>query len=1218
MSPVLPLDLLNVPLTGTNLIEASAGTGKTYAITGLFLRLLLEKNLTVQEILVVTFTEAATAELKDRIRTRLTEAAGAFAAGGSKDDFLNEIVRRHRDGEQAAAAVAEAIRTFDLAAISTIHGFCLRILRENAFESGSLFDTEVAADEANLTREAVEDFWRTRIAGASALFVSYALREGATPDKLFSLLGKTVMRPYLTVIPEPVPFDSSPEESAYLACFRQVRDAWPAARAEVERIFSGHEGLNRNRYRRAAVPLWLQGMDEYLERGEKDSRPFADIGKFTTGEIGASMKRDLPPPAHPFFVLCERLQEAWAELEGVFRRRLLSLKGELFRYARRELERRKRERNVMSFDDLLVRLRQALEERGGEGLALAVGGKLRAALIDEFQDTDPVQYAIFKKCFEIEHSTLFLIGDPKQAIYAFRGADLFAYMAASRRVQARYTLGENWRSEPALISGVNTVFAGRDHPFVFAEIPFHPAATAPGGGPEPLRIEGEAGPPLNLWFLGGAGRSLSGKPLTKGLARELLPRVTAAEVSGLLRLGRSNRAFIGTRPLHEGDIAILVRRNLEARLMQEALSGLNIASVLYSTGNLFDTHESLEVERLLRGVVEPHAPGLMKAAVATDLLGVKGEDLARLLEDETAWERWRVGFSGYHDLWRERGFIVMFRRLLAEQEVLPRLMSLPGGERRTTNVIHLGEVLHRAGADGKLGMAGLVAWLSRQREPTTSRLEEYQLRLESDERAVKLVTVHKSKGLEYPVVFCPFAWDGSRIRDRGEPLLFHGADLGLTLDLGSAEIDAHRVLAERELLAENLRLLYVALTRARNRCYLVWGRFHEGETSAPAYLFHGGEGGSEEHIVGSLAERLASMDEEAMLSDLRTLEREGAGAIRLAEVSQTIAAVPPPLPVAPVALTAKQWSATIERAWQVSSFSALVSQGGYRAELADRDEGATQEPLGPSGAPEPAAEREAPDRFSFPGGAKAGTLLHDILEHLDFSGKDGPPLEDLAAEKLEEYAFEPIWLAPLCTMVRKALSAPLLPERPGFALSCLERRDRLNELEFCFPLKGISPQSLAGIFAGGRGREMGAVVPESVGRLQFAPVRGYLMGYMDMVFRFDGRFYLVDWKSNHLGDRVEDYRIEALAKVMDERYYVLQYHLYTVALDQYLRLRLPDYEYERDFGGVFYVFLRGVEPDRGPEYGIFRDRPAAELVDALRENLIDRSDNAKGQNANAK
>jgi exodeoxyribonuclease V beta subunit len=981
----------------------------------------------------------------------------------------------------------------------------------------------------------------------------------------------------------------------------------------VEHLFTDHEGLNRIKYRKATIPLLLQSMDEYVERGERDSRLFADFRKFTTAEVIGSVKRGFSPPAHPLFVLCQRLQDAQTELEEMFLRRLLSLKGDLFRYARGELERRKQEQNVMSFDDLLVRLHQALEDRRGEALVRAIRGKLKAALVDEFQDTDPVQYAIFKKLFDTEQGTLFLIGDPKQAIYGFRGADLFAYMAASSRVQSRYTLAENWRSEPALISAVNAVFAGSVRPFVFEQIPFHPAAPAPWGGPEPLRIEGgDAGLPFNLWFLKAAGKSVPDKPLTKGLARALLPRVVAAEVSRLLHLGRSNRASIGKRPLHEGDIAILVRRNLEARLMQEALSALNIASVLYSTGNLFDTRDSLEVERLIRAVVEPTAPGRMKAALATDLLGVKGEELEQLLEDEITWERWLVGFRGYHALWGERGFIVMFRRLLAEQEVFPRLMSLPAGERRTTNVIHLGEVLHRAAADRKLGMAGLLSWLSRQRDPTTPRLEEHQLRLESDERAVKLVTVHKSKGLEYPVVFSPFAWDGSRIKDRGEPLAFHGDDLGLTLDLGSAEIESHRLFAERELLAENLRLLYVALTRARNRSYLVWGRFHEGETSAPAYLFHGGKGAPEEPMVETLAVRLGKMDGEAMLADLRALEREGAGAIGLSEMAPSIAKAPPPLPLAPVDLTARKWAATVERAWRVSSFSALVSQRPYRVELADRDEATMPEGLDLSGAPEPEGEEKAPERFSFPGGARAGTLLHDILEHLDFSGKEGPPLEDLVAEKLEEYDFEAIWLDPLRTMVRKALSAPLLPEREAFTLSRLDRRDRLNELEFYFPLREISPRTLAAVFAARSRRAAPAVFPESLGRLQFAPVRGYLMGFMDMVFRFEGQFYLVDWKSNYLGDRLEDYHVEALAKVMDERYYVLQYHLYTVALDQYLRLRLPDYEYEKDFGGIFYIFLRGVEPELGPDYGIFRDRPTRELVRTLRESLIDDTDLGQG------
>jgi exodeoxyribonuclease V beta subunit len=1213
MTAPRPLDLLNVPLAGVNLIEASAGTGKTYAITGLFLRLLLEQNLALQDVLVVTFTEAATAELKHRIRTRLRQAVRAFAEGGSEDLFLDELVRRHQgDPEQAGGSLGEALRAFDLAAISTIHGFCLRMLRENAFESGSLFDSELIADQASLIREVVEDFWRIHIAEGPALFVSYAINRGTTPDRLVSLLGHGVTQPCLTILPEPEVADSSRVEREYLACFKEMRTSWSGARAEVERVLTNWKGLNRNKYRKGSIPLWLASMDEYMEQGEHDSALFTEFRKFTTRELEAAVKRGSPPPAHPFFGLCQRLQDAQAALEELFRRRLLALKAELFHQARRELASRKRERNVMSFDDLLVRLHQALEDRGGEALARAIRGKLKAALIDEFQDTDPTQYAIFRKVFGSGDGPLFLIGDPKQAIYGFRGADLFAYLAASSQAESKYTLGENRRSEPGLIAAVNTIFSAPARPFVFDEIPFHPAAGASEKGPVPLAVEGKARPSLYLWFLNAGTGGRSDEPLKKGPAQKLLPRVVAAEISRLLHLGRSGRALIGERPLGEGDMAVLVRRNLEARLMQEALSELHIPSVLYSTGDLFETDEALDVERLLRGIAEPNDSGLLKAALATELLGIKGEELEQLLADDVAWERWIVSFRGFRDIWNEEGFIVMFRRLLAEQGVLPRLMFLPGGERRDTNLLHLVEVLHRAAVDRKLGMGGVLKWLAEQRDSRTPRLEEHQLRLESDERAVKLVTVHKSKGLEYPIVFCPFAWNGSRIRDRGEPLIFHGAEMGLTLDLGSEEREAHRLMAERELLAENIRLLYVALTRARNRSYLVWGRFRDGETSAPAYLFHQGKTAPGEEPVAALAARVGEMDDEAMLSELRAIERKGEGTIALTETALDFAEESPPLPVSPVKLVTREQTVSVAQKWRVASFSALVSAQPHRAELADRDQGTVPEPPEVVGPIQPGVPTKTLDRFAFPGGARSGTLLHDILEHLDFSAREGPSLEELVAGKLEEYAFEPSWRDSLCSMLAGVLAAPLVAGCPALSLSRIERRDRLNELEFYFPLKQFSSALLRSLFAAHGGPAISGGIPEHLERLQFAPVRGYMKGFMDLVFRFDGRFYLVDWKSNLLGDRPEDYRAEALARVMAERFYVLQYCLYTVALDQYFRLRLPGYDYDQHFGGVFYIFLRGVDRDLGPEYGIFRDRPARRLVEALRETLIDFSSATKG------
>jgi len=1225
MTRMKRFDILNDPLEGTNLTEASAGTGKTYAISGLFLRLVLEKNLSVNQILVVTFTEAATEELKERIRSKLRGALEAFSRGGSEDIFLDHMVKKHGDPGTALRRLREALRGFDQSAIFTIHGFCRRMLHENAFESGSLFDTELVTDQENLKREVVDDFWRKHFYNASSLFVHYAINAKLSPDGLLSLLGNSAAQPYLKIIPqvETSPGltscpDSSLQEKEFRECFREVRDTWPSSRDEVEDILATNEGLNRNKYRKANVAGWIQGVDDYVASGGDNPALFNGFEKFTSRELKGAVKKNHSPPTHAFFELCENLKDRQEELARVFERSLLGLKAGLFHYVQDELSRRKEEKNIQSFDDLLFKLHRALEEKGGGELARAMRMKFRAALIDEFQDTDPIQYAIFKKVFDAKDSILFLIGDPKQAIYSFRGADIFAYMDAAQNVESRCTLLENWRSEPDLISAINTIFASVDHPFVYDKITFSAATAATRKDPEHLSIDGQSEPPLQLWFVDAGKITGLEKPVAKTQARELISTAVAAEISRLLSLGRNNKALLGKRPLREGDVAVLVRRNADARLMQRALSVLKIPSVLFSTGSLFDSHEALEVGRVLAGIAEPNREKFLKAALATDMIGIRGEGLDDLMSDETAWDEWLVRFKRYHDVWEDNGFIRMFRQLLLEENILPRLMSFPDGERRNTNLLHLSEVLHQASIENKLGMAGLVKWLSEQKDSNAAGSEEHQLRLESDENAVKLVTVHKSKGLEYPVVFCPFAWDGSRIRNPQDPFTFHDEtdNMRLTLDLGSAGMDANRMFAEKEQLAENVRLLYVALTRAKNRCYLVWGRFNDGETSAPAYLLHQPISREGEDIVGAVGERFSSLNDKDVLEDLETIQSKAGGTVKLSEMPLEAGKECAPPQLEKVKLTCRKFSGNIDRSWRISSFSSLISGQRHGADLADHDAIGlpARHRSGKEGGPEPydqmifersTIEEEPSGIFAFPRGAKAGTLMHDIFEHLDFAQSDATIMEQVVADKLQVYGFEITWQKTLCDMIKKTLSLPLDRGRKDFILSRIENKDRLNELEFYFPLKFVSPKKLKIIFAKHAGPELAADFPERIERLAFAPVRGFMKGFMDMVFQFEGRFYLVDWKSNFLGSRVEDYGQGALAAAMGEGFYVLQYYIYTLALDQYLRLRLPGYSYKKDFGGVFYVFLRGVDPARGTDFGIFRDRPPEELINELSRNLID-------------
>jgi exodeoxyribonuclease V beta subunit len=1214
-------DILDSPLVGTNLIEASAGTGKTYTITGLFLRLVIEKKLTVDEILVVTFTEAATEELRDRIRSTLRKAEQVLSGEKSDDDFLEKIAQEYSSTKQSLSLLKDAIRDFDQASIFTIHGFCKRMLDENAFESGSLFDTELVTDHENLKKEIVQDFWRKYIYHESPLFVKFALANKFTPDNLLKLVGNRIMHPDFKIIPQVEIQDSIQgsfdepgngvigiEEQEFKQSFLELRAAWQSARHEVENILLNKESLSRSRYRKENIPFWIDLMDQWLTSDGNDAMLFDKFEKFSSSEIVSATKKNSPVPQHSFFDLCENLKIKQEQLLKKFAQRLLALKVKLFDYIQDELDKRKTEKNIQSFDDLLLKLYYALQSPGGNDLADVISKKFKAALIDEFQDTDPVQYAIFNNIFNHKDNILFLIGDPKQAIYGFRGADIFAYMDAAERVMSRYTLGQNWRAEPDLINAINTIFTNAEPPFVFRQILYEPARAADKQDRKYLKINETMESPLQLWYLDANQFAEGDKAISKTDARELIYQTVAAEISRLLNLSQSGKVMIGERPLKEQDIAVLVRRNTEAIMMQRALFDLNIPAVLHSTNNLFDSFEAMEVQRVLVAIAEPNNDSLLKAALSTDMLGITGEQIEALIENDSAWESWLVNFRNYHDLWNRRGFFQMFRLFLSEKNVLPRLMAFPDGERRSTNVLHLAEVLQQTAMEKNPGMTELLKWLAEQRDSCTPRLEEHQLRLESDENAVKLVTVHKSKGLEYSIVFCPFTWDGSKIKRSEDFLVFHDEnnDRIITLDLSSENIETNRIQAEKELLAENLRLLYVALTRARHRCYLVWGRINEAESSAPAYLLHQTTEVSPDSLIAGICSKFKAMTDSNLFSDLESIVNRADGSIRLSRTGLDLGQKYTPYLTDNEKLAFRPFRQKIDTSWQISSYSSMISRISYAAELADYDfvgdiKESDQSINLEKGIPKPFS-----GIISFPTGTKAGIFFHKIFELIDFEFHDRSMMIELIETKLKEYGFDPNWQLDVYEMVRKVLSLPLESGKEDFTLSKISNQQRLNELEFYFPLKKISPQKIKDIFKKYARPEFLDHFPQQMERLSFAPLRGFMKGFIDLVFQHDNRFYLVDWKSNFLGEQITDYGPDHLKMVMEKDFYFLQYHIYIIALNQYLSSRMPGYSYDRNFGGVCYLFLRGVDPEIGQDYGIFRDRPSLELIEELSDQLIER------------
>jgi exodeoxyribonuclease V beta subunit len=1175
VKPASPFNLSSTALArGTSLIEASAGTGKTYAITALFVRLIVEENLPVREILTVTYTEAATEELRDRVRRALLEAAQAFAAGESTTPFLASLVAKYRDqSREMQARLQNALCGFDEAPIYTIHGFCQRTLRDRAFESGLLFDTELVTDTSDLLQEVADDFWRRHFYEAARCLVQFALKNGCGPQGFLGLLRACANFPRLGFISQAEGRSLNALSADLERCYQAAKSAWLAEADQIKACFGSAAKWGNSPYNNdKAMAALYDELTACFSSTDTCFEALKCLESLCTSALLAGKRKNgkAPVPTHRFFELCEdlcRAEQVW----------LVGLQLAFVDFARTELPRRKAERKIQYFDDLLLRLDAALSGPGGTVLANDLQARYRAALIDEFQDTDPVQYSIFRQAFGGGNTFLFLIGDPKQAIYGFRGADIFTYLEAADQAARRYTLGENWRSEIGLVAAVNKIFSAAPNSFVFERVGFQEVAAKGKADKEPLTIRGEAEPPFQLWFW----RRADGKDIPKGLATERLPEVAANEIVRLL----DGRTKSGERQLRPEDIAVLVLENSQAAQVQQALSAVNVPSVLHTTASLFESHEAAELYRVLAGIALPGDERLVRSALATDLLGVDGSQLAEC--SEAQWQEWLQLFHEYAERWSRNGFFRMLRHWLQHQQVRQRLLRFPDGERRLTNILHLGEVLHQAEVERRLGVSGLQKWFAEQMAQKGESAEEYQLRLERDDNAVQIVTVHKSKGLEYPVVFSLFAWRNADIKRGGEEqVFFHDPAQGhkLVRDLGPDIADEHRRLAREERLAENVRLLYVALTRAKHRCYFTWGSIRGAGTSAPAWLFHRPPGPSGGSLLETLEAHYKTLSDTDMLADLAAFSGRSGGKLAVSDLPELAELRFNPGENSGAKLECRQFKGRIQRDWGISSFTYFNK--GLHEELPDRDEGIPAVP-----------EEQSPAQgiFAFPKGAKAGICLHEILEKMDFGASDGDMLK-IVNERLQVHGIaEAGHRDAVHHMLKTLVRAPLAPERQDFTFAKVTPSDRLNELEFYFPVRGVTPARLQGLL-GKWG--WSSAVPTQLGRLAFDPIQGFLKGFIDLVFRFEGRFYLADWKSNWLGNRTEDYSPENIREQMLNQHYFIQYHLYTVALHKYLALRVPGYDYEQHFGGVIYLFLRGLDAAH-PERGIFHDRPAKSAVEQL-------------------
>jgi len=1231
-----PLDVFACPLDGIRQIEASAGTGKTWNICGLYLRLLLEKRLEVQRILVVTFTNAATAELRERIRQRIVdtlawlraEQAGEAPAAG--DEFVERLVRgaRERHGLESSdmiARLALAQATFDEASIFTIHGFCQRALADTPFTARMPLQMELVQDDADWVAEAANDFWRRRIAadGLDAALAGHLVASKDSPAGFAALLKRHLSKPLARAAwPDDLDAARALPVDDLAATHAIARDLWRSQREAIEELLLRSLGgvLNAVSYKEDSVRTAVASWDELLHGDDALAALAVDGPKLDllgAARLAKGTKSKQATPQHEFFDVAQQLLDLRAKAAQSLAYGRLALLRELLDEGARAQREAKRRKRVIAFDDMLFNLHDRLMN-GDPQLAGELKKRFPAALIDEFQDTDPLQFAIFRTIYTattddtLSAAPLFFVGDPKQAIYSFRNADLHTYLEAGTHAVARYSLGENQRSTEPLIHALNALFTANPRAFMMDGLAYQTVAF--GAKPRQAFTDASAPrAPLHVWALPPAD---DGEPMFLRDATEAVVAATADEIARLLAAAQRGEVTLGegpgARPLAAGDIAVLVRSNRQGSQIRQALTARGVGSVELSQASVFRSSDAEELDRVLTAILEPARERTLKAALSTGLMGADAAAILALAGDESALLAAVQRFAGWRELWLQRGVGFMLRQWLAAEQVAGRLLARPDGERRLTNLLHLVECLHEAG-ERHAAPDTLLRWFQQQRVAPDAA-DATQLRLESDQNLVQIVTIHKSKGLEYPVVFCPFLWSAAR-GGRPDGLTghaYHDEHGGTVIDYGhdfrdEAHQKAVKLRQKLEESAETLRLVYVALTRAVHRCVLVAGCYRSkvgrnvsctaSTRSLLNWLVAGADQSPEdwfEHKNGVAA----------IESAWQALAQRAGGAIAVEPLPRGApVALQSPRP-SPDTLAALPAPASLPAGWRIGSFSAIAHGATHDRSGVDHDLRAADVPAAAAAVPDDAASWRAQedDPLGFPRGPAAGEAIHLAFENIDFTDASGWPKAIDQALHLLRAMGEPeaagdaaLRARMLARLLEGTLTTPLpLGTAQPLRLAELPRSRRLVELEFHLPSHRFDAPSLNALL-----ESHGYPTP----RLSFATLRGFLKGFVDLVFEHEGRFFILDWKSNHLGDSPARYGQEAMAAAMSDQGYHLQSLLYLVALHRYLRLRLPDYEPGRHLGGAVYLFVRGVRPDwrdaSGKPTGVFFHRPSAATVQAL-------------------
>jgi len=1201
------LNLIDFPLDGLSLIEASAGTGKTYALANLYLRYLLEKQFTVDQILVVTFTEAATQELKDRIRCRIKELGEVFDKEHTvnNDVVLSQLLkasieRKTQEADRLRLKLAE--RQIDQAEIHTIHGFCQQLLRSHALDAKSPLKQTLLEDPQPLLKQVSEDFWRQQVLSLTPDELRYICANWASPDDLLKSIRPLLNRSPALLIP-------AYTEGGLMAWSLNYQEAinwYSILKAKTQECIDELEELigKSDLKRLKDKQNWLHKIRVWSAQEEIDFA-FPSAGKrrnlfndFLPENLLAQTKAKGAAPQHPFFeFLVRHLTSEPPSLHAQF-------VVQSYRQVHDMLDLEKKNQRVLGFDDLILNVSKALKLEN-KAFAETVQARYQVALIDEFQDTDQAQYHIFSTLFGTAREVnvgdssdvprLVLIGDPKQAIYAFRGGDIATYLKAKHEISSHpqgavFTMDTNWRSSPYMVKAVNALFSGLPNPFRAKDIPFQEVNAAKS--PHELLSS------TALYITQLEATDINKEQMASALADHSVQQVRTLLDS--FSVCESEQGF------KNSDIAILVRSGAEGELIKQRLSNIGISASFEGKSSIFESPEAQALYFLLHAVADPKNEFAVRRCLAEMLYGVNDEQYKKLNDEAEVLSQYLLIFEALHKRWLSSGVLAMLREALRKLSVYEHWQAQNSEtnewERSLSNINQLGELLQIQSRIYR-GHFALIRWLRDSISSANTSDDESKLRLESDEQLIRIVTIHKSKGLEYSFVFVPFLFSG---RGADEAWFYsykkNEAKAYLTLDLLKDE--AHLEQADDERLAEDIRLLYVALTRAKYQCFVGTTAYKgQGKISlslaktAWAYLLFQGETPkplNDEVFTDCLTRFQQRFNEVVEFQQINIDDVNLQNSL-----SRSKSRVCVEVNTSSSELQVQVLQNQIGYDWRVQSFTGIMHERHAQQQFHQK------QTLVQSVSP---ALSDAISIFGFPKGSRAGTFLHTLFESVSFESAElierlksqYVSTEDfietkLGLSKLVEETLLPEWSAYLAAWMKTVLAFPLSDQ---IVLAELKEQNYIAEMTFHFPVQQLQSH---------RFNLLLKRFNPQVGEIDFRTFEGHLKGAIDLVFKANGQYFILDYKSNYLGDAPEYYQEQALQQVIDEHRYDVQYLLYTLATHRFLKHRLGDaYNYERDFGGVYYLFLRGLAFDsndrigeNGARSGIVFIKPEFELVDAL-------------------